>query len=590
MIRPEDQDKQPLNTIESSHMKSFKISDLKKINEIPSDDPQSWLAKAEDSIDFLRLSSNSDDIVIFAGCSSVLIHGLLAPAANLIAPDGDDLQYKNPPMLDDSWAIQKAWGGGQEHRIYLEAPLSSTSKSFQGGEKLIFRRSFTGVSNAPYSIELSQKLIHSLNLHYMPERTAYCKLDSRGDFEDVIKITQQDKDNAWGSLNLVTIKRKELDTYMALTNTCLVLRFDFTRIGWGSFSDWGEIDRYKRETTDLFYHGGTSGQGSFCNGAFIVRPRVTVDDLVQEWKDAENTVNRSYAKFKIHDRKNDVNVETSCAPGFLSNYFQDSSLPWEISPAFFRPEVLQRFKADSEKYTLEDRSIGCRNAWYLKTYDINEAGQVHTYIGYLADLPYEEQLYWQSFNEWPKASIAARAHKTDLMGNWDETYEPLSKLKHTVALMDRAPPRWWKPRGDSLSDSVRYPATDSTKEWGDEVLALDQFLVEGFLVKPLREIAETQGRTVDKTWGSLRVLQEVLIALESTEEQAKSLVLPFQKLHSLRTEVRGHATTEKKARAELEARTNFGTFRAAFIHLVTDCEKALDQILTRLDVNFEPSP
>jgi hypothetical protein len=571
-------------------MKSFRISDLKKINEIPSDDPQPWLVNAEGSIDFLRLTSDSEDIVIFASCSSVLIHGVLAPAAHLIAPDGDDLQYKNPPMLDDSWAIQKVWGGRDGHRIYLDAPLRSTSKSFQGGEKLVFKRSFTGVSNAPSSIELSQKLTHSLNLHYMPERTAFCRLDFRGDFEEVIKIFQQDKDSTWGYLNAVTIKRQELDTYMALTNTCLVLRFDFTRVKWGSFSDWGKIEHYQRDATDLFYHGGVSEQGSFCNGALIVRPRLTVDDLVQAWKDAENTNNRSYATFKIYDRKNNKNVETSCAPGFLSNYFQDSSLPWEISPAFFRPEVLQRFKADSEKYTLDDRSIGCRNAWYLKTFDINEAGQVHTYIGYLADLPYEEQLYWQSFNEWPKASISARAHQTDLMGNWDETYEPLSKLKHTVALMDSAPPNWWKPRGDTLSDAVRYPVTDSTKEWGDEVLALDQFLVEGFLIKPLQEIAQAKGRQVENAWGSLRVLQEVLIAHKCTEEQAKSLVLPLQKLHRLRTEVRGHATSEKKAKAELEARTNFGTFRAAFIHLVTDCDKALDQILARLDINFEPSP
>ena len=32
-----------------------------------------------------------------------------------------------------------------------------------------------------------------------------------------------------------------------------------------------------------------------------------------------------------------------------------------------------------------------------------------------------------------------------------------------------APPSWWKPRGAALSDAVRYPATDSVKEWGDEV-------------------------------------------------------------------------------------------------------------------------
>lgn len=568
-------------------MRPFKIAELQKINEPPSDDSQGWMVAAEGSIDFLRLNSENDDIVIYASGSSVLIHGVLAPKSKLTPPDGKDLQENNIPMPDDSWRIQQVWGGGEGHRMYLEAPLSSSSKSFQGGEKLIFRRSFAGVTDGPATIELSQKLVHSLDLHYMPERTAYCRLDSRGDIEDVIKVFQLNKGSTWDYLDVVTIQRKELDAFMALTDTCLVLRFDFTRVSWGSFAGWGGLNRYNRDATDLFYHGGTDGQGSYCNGAFIVRPRVSVDDLVQAWKDDESKANRSYATFKIYDRKNDSNIETSCGPGFLSNYFQKSELPWEISPAFFRPEVLHRFKADPEKYTLEDRSISCRNAWYLKTYDINEAGQVHTYIGYLADLPYEEQLYWQAFNEWPKGPISTRAHQTDIVGDWHREYEPLGTLKHMISLMDKSPPSWWKPRGDALSDAVRYPATDSVKEWGDEVLALDQYLIEGFLLKPLRKIAEAGNRTVEQKWASLRVLQEALLVKGCSEEEAKSLVLPLQKLHALRTEIRGHAATEKKKKAEFNARANFGTLREHFAQLVTDCERALSEILRRFDINLK---
>ena len=568
-------------------MRPFKLAELKKINELPEKDLQSWLINAEGSIDFLKVNSESDEIVIYASGSCVLIHGVLAPTAKISPPDGKDLQDSNIPMPDDSWRIQKVWGGGEGHRIFLEAPLSSGSKSFQGGEKLIFRRSFTGVADCPSTIELSQKLIHSLDLYYVPERTAYCRLDSKGDIEDVIKVTQLNRGSTWEYLDVVAMRRKDLDSFMALSDTCLVLRFDFTRVRWGSFGAWGETDHYRREADDTFYHGGTNGQGYFCNGAFVVRPGVSVDDLVNAWKDEESNANRIYAKFKIHDRKNDVNVETSCGPEFISNYFQKSELPWEISPAFFRPEVLHRFKADPEKYTFEDRSISCRNAWYLKTYDINEAGQVHTYIGYLANLPYEEQLYWQAFNEWPNGPISARAHQTDIVGDWHREYEPLGALKHSISLLDKSPPSWWKPRGDALSDAVRYPATDSVKEWGDEVLALDQYLVEGFLLKPLRELSEAAGRPIDQKWAPLRVLLEVLSAKGCTEDEAKTLVQPMQKLHALRTEVRGHATTDKKRKAESGARTTFGTLRAHFIQLVTDCDKALTEILRRLEVNLK---
>lgn len=137
---------------------------------------------------------------------------------------------------------------------------------------------------------------------------------------------------------------------------------------------------------------------------------------------------------------------------------------------------------------------------------------MHSYVGYLARLPYEEQLYWQSFNEWPKGAISERAHKTDILGEWDTAYDPLNALKHTIRKLDKSPPEWWNPRGEALSDATRYPATDSPKEWGDEILALDQFLVEGFLVKPLRKQAEAAGRKLDSTWGTLKVMQEVLVA------------------------------------------------------------------------------
>lgn len=568
-------------------MRPFKITELKALNEITKADPASWLVAAEDSVTFLKANSANDEIVIYASGSSILVHGVLALKDKVTPADGADLQSSNIPMPGDSWRIQRAWGGGEGHRIYLEAPLSSSSKSFQGGEKLIFRRFFTGVAQGPSPIELSQKLVHSLDLHYLPERNAYCRLDSRGDIEDVIKVVQLNKGSTWEHLDVVTILRKDLDTFMALSDTCLVLRFDFTRVRWGSFGGWGEIKRYNQEELDLFYHGGTDGQGSYCNGAMIVRPQLDVDDLVRAWKDEENPSNRKYATFKIYDRKNGMNVETSCAPEFLSNYFQRSDLPWEISPAFFRPEVLHRFKADPEKYTLEDRSISCRNAWYLTTYDINEAGQVHTYIGYLADLPHEEQLYWQAFNEWAKGPISARAHQTDIVGDWHREYEPLTELKHTVSLLDATPPSWWKPRGSTLSDVVRYPATDSVKEWGDEILALDQYLVEGFLLKPLRDLAEASGRSIDQKWAPLRLLQEVLATKGHTDAEAKALVLPMQRLHALRTEVRGHATTDKKRKAESEARRLFGSLRAHFTQVVTDCDKSLIEILSSLEVELK---
>lgn len=138
---------------------------------------------------------------------------------------------------------------------------------------------------------------------------------------------------------------------------------------------------------------------------------------------------KQYASFLTQDWKNKRLTEVSCAPDAMASYFvKDSPLPFETSPVFFNGAVLDKYIADPEKYSLEPRSISCRNAWHLQTYDVNTDGQVHTYLKYLGDLPYSEQLYWKAFNERPKSPISRRAFKTDFEGQWCDDPDPLRNL------------------------------------------------------------------------------------------------------------------------------------------------------------------
>jgi hypothetical protein len=295
-------------------MRTFKLEDIKALTELPDDHQVEWLLDAEGSIAFLQANANSDEIVIYASTKCVHIDGLLALTRKLTPSAVSELRHCNMPMSNDCWRIQRVWGGGKGYRMYLEGPLSDINGLFKGGEKLIFRRSFSGVSRGSTPVELSQKLVHSLALHFVPERNAYCRLDSRGDIEDVIKIININGKSMCDAVCAVTILRRDLDKFMALSKTSLVLRFDFTRIRWASFGGWGEIRRYERDTIDLYYQGGVNGQGSYCEGAMVIHPSVTVADLIREWKAEEKPSKRMYATFKIYDRKNQVNVETSCGP------------------------------------------------------------------------------------------------------------------------------------------------------------------------------------------------------------------------------------------------------------------------------------
>ena len=569
-------------------MRRIEISPFIAFDTPPEDQDDPWYVNAEQAVQYMRANSAADEIVIYASAPFLLIVGALAPAENVTPPDGGALQNMSL-CTDATWRIQKTWCSSEGHRVYIEPPFPEDSGSpLAGGEPLVIRRRLEGVHTGPTPIEISQKLVHCLDIHYVEERKAYCRLNDNGDIEDVIKILKLSIPDQLEGREVVTILRKDLDNYMALADMVMVMKFDFTRYVSGSFSGWHGVKRYNSDEPDLFFHVGSASRSSFAHGAMVVRPETTVEAQEETWrKDFEGDPHREYAVFKIYDRKNDRQIETSCSPEHIVSYFEESDLPWQISPAFFRAEVLNRFKGDPEKYTLEDRSISCRGAWFIKSYDINEAGQVHAWIWDLSKLPYEEQLYWKAFNEWPKASISERANRTDIEGNWYTEYQPLDALKQKVRALDKRKPAWWNPRGEELIDSVLAPATDSPKEWGDEILALDQCLVEGFLDKPLRKIAEEKGCALEPTWRSLKLLYEIMVASSISAEQSKVILAPMRKLHELRNEIRGHATNEKKAVAIREARTTHGNFRAHFFHLAEGCDQALVTVLSILDFEFE---
>ena len=138
-----------------------------------------------------------------------------------------------------------------------------------------------------------------------------------------------------------------------------------------------------------------------------------------------------------------------------------------------------KYKSDREKYRLETRSVSCRGTWHLETFDVNDAGQIHTYLKYLSHLPYEEQLHWKQYNEKPKAPISKRAFATDFEGQFYDAYDPLSSLKYKLEKINREKVGWWTLRTDDLTEKVQYPYTSSRDEWADEILNLDQLIVEG---------------------------------------------------------------------------------------------------------------
>lgn len=546
----------------------------------PSEDRLEWMQKAEESTNFLFSNSRSDEIILFASLSHGLVHAVFADQKSIYPPDRQDI-IRGFIFPDATWGIEYTLGGGTSDEIYLSEPLSSPGcNSLAGGEKIVFRRYFDGVQTGPSIPEMNQRLIHSLDLYWVEEKQAFCELDEHGDIEPIIRFIPITEDTGSDNDCLITIKAKNLYKYMAVNNYALVQKFDFTRVEYGSFPGWNnQKTSYEEPNPSLFFNTGKQAGASYANGACLMMSPLSKIEILKELRDDWSDTNKSYATFKAFDWKNKVQAEISCSPDALASYFdKESERPFQITPAFFRSEVLHKYKADPEKYDLENRSVGSRAGWNLKTYDVNEAGQVHTYLCYLADLPYSEQLYWQSFNEWPKGPISERAYKTDIEGDWDVQFDALMEIKSFVTDLDSNEPIWWSSRGESLRKAVHHPVTDSIEEWANAILTLDQLVVEGFSTKGLRSILKRLECTFEKQWQSMKLTQTLLEVGGRSESDAKQVVEPLKALHQLRSKVKGHAGGSEKNELVKTARKDFGNLSNHFNYICAECFDSLSKI------------
>lgn len=549
---------------------------LKVLATAPEDDREfdEWCNQL-DVLPFLSEDTKDEYMLIYASLDHVYIYALLVPQhVNLSEHGADLMEWSSNPF--SGWSLVAS-----QEDVWIERPCQSEgSATLKEATQILFGRAFEGHNDDKSYFEVNQEITQILDLHFVPERNAWCKLDRHGDIEESIKIIEIGGLGSSG--RVVAIKSQELQKYCAVSRTKLLRMFDFTRLRKGGFPGWGD----SREEKHLPEQEGIAvsltvqpGVGSYSRGIQLIEATRSVKSAVDEIWGTHDDGEREYASFIAQDWKNSRIEEISCAPGATANYFTKSDLPFELSPAFFRPEVLSKYKADRQKYTLQDRSISCRGAWYLETYDINEAGQVHTYLVYLRRLPYEEQLHWKQFNEHPKAPLSKRAITTDFEGKWDEEYDPLPALKRRLRGLLENGCAWWNLPNPEQLDEVNYPVTTSRDEWANEIMALDQLLVEGLIQKWLKDKAIELGAAPTATMRQLKLLECCLVGLGFEEDHAYQLMSPFHELHNLRSLVRGHRWGTEASDESKRVLKEFGDYKMHFMSLCQQCDEAVKNIV-----------
>ena len=540
-----------------------------------------WI-KAAEHLRFLQHNVHSNEHVIYGSGEYSFIHAMAVPEQLLEMPDKSDLlAWSCSPFR---YAASYVSGGGREGMWVERGGDLVGSKILEKGTQLVYARTFEGWTgdDSDY-FELLQEYSHLEDVHWRRQHGSYCRFDGHGDLDHVVSITARNDDK----VSLVSFQREPLEVYLAASNQVLVQLFDFTLLDRSLFTSWGDKPEHLIvESNDLFYRQKVSGPAAYTRGVQIIRPSRSKADILSakqaSWRGDDN---KEYAEFIAYDWRNKRVTKISTAPSATTNYFvaHENELPFELSPAFFRPEVLLKYKTDRDKYQVTDRDISCRAAWHLRGVDVNEAGQVHAYICDLRKLPYSEQLHWLSYNQEPKAQISRRAIENDFQGRWTSFVDPLNEVRHRVRKWNDASPPWWRPRDEEAMSHVCVPHTSSRDEWAEAFLDLTKLVHEGFQVKPLRKKLAERDVPFDNDERSL-VLLEKLMNCVAHESDDPIRLDGLRMAQLIRTKSKSHTSGSEAEELARLALQQHETFANHFRHICHQMHREMVVIEETLNV------
>ncbi len=512
---------------------------------------------------------NSGEYIASALSRYLYVQTAIVPLDQLANPDISNLLGWGIGSTD--YRISQWETFEPDSKPYLEETNLLGCKSIKKSQSLIFHRTLEGVndSDADY-YELLQEFAHISGIHWRNERSAYCKFDENGDLNNIVSVSKK----PINPINLVTVNRETLDEYLYLSNSAIVRVFDFTLFG-KDFNSWEQNNEEIKQIKNTHFRQCIEpSNGSYTRGFQIITPKDSDKDINKRVSSFNNDDDNDdvvvkkpqYAEFIAQDWRNKTVRDISTDPRETTNYFQADGnvLPFEVSPAFFNAEVLSKYKADKDKYTISTRRIDCRESWELKSYDINDAGQIHTYICYLRDLPYKEQLYWQSFNEIPKSGISKRAYIQDFEGGWGAEVDPLDDVKHKLQNWQDSNVSWWAPKDDRVFKNATALRTDSRGEWENTFLELAKLVVEGLKDKKIKEALRHVSIVPEKGLGSIRLLELLC-------ESDFSALSAIQKIRTFKA----HAKEVESNQYSKQVQTRYGSHLK---HFNSVCERLLDEL------------
>ena len=499
-----------------------------------------------------------------------------------------DREWNIEELLDWNFGACDEWSIGFQENQSWHRPLQGCgTPTFERADKLVYLRSIEGMLTSKMYVEIDQRLSHSLGLHWRDEVSGWGRINSHGDWETIVTHCTEPSPHDGRISHLVTMKRAAIGSLANALGGEAITVFDVIRMRYGATPDAGQDDRIKEiinPTGSRTIYKSSIGVGAtYIRGIQILCPNRNLSWAIYGEEDEQLAVPLIY---KIYDWRHKTVRDVSYQNGEITNYFEKKEgMAYEMSPAFFTPEVLTKYKRDDEKYEITTNSIRCRNAWRLQYYNFDpEQNLVYAFIKDLNNFPSREQLHWIAHNVEPTRAggnfgpITEHTERVLFQGEWDSDITPLDRLKHVVGELEG---KWWWNSPDSKQLArAGIAITESVREWGEEIKYLHQIVVESLDEGALRKDAVGRGMAKEEArrLRSIRLLHSALVHEGIADTEADNCLQVFFDLSDTRNIADAHRSTDSREKLIKNMRRQYGTLNLAYTATVNDCIQSLERI------------
>ncbi len=253
---------------------------------------------------------------------------------------------------------------------------------------------------------------------------------------------------------------------------------------------------------------------------------------------------KQYEKFSLGT--NDVGEELlfTSDPDELANYFgANPNNPHYLTPVYFRSDVLNRYYADTDRYSVEDGLLRCAGLWALRI-DNDQDGHLMVFLGDLGrDMPVAEARHWRSHNiappeNGPSETLVRRAF-------YGEFTDPQSVGLRFPRVYAKTNEAWAEAFGwplfralhhddRHLLSSLHVPFGEGASEFDEQILCLAKLLVDSLNERELAKHVTNKSKDL-KGLGKLEQMLGGLGVLD-----ARSLLGSLADIQGLRSRGAAH--------------------------------------------------